>query len=1093
MDKHKDEIAKKIRKGASVLRSSKRLNQILQRKYDYYAYELGKMAQDADIKQSPHANLRDRILGQDDFVKRQSNIIQFVALFCRDPVDDWGENMFWYYCNDSNVPLLPSFLLQLAQAFVSNTYSKKLSEICRIRGQVEDNRIVDKYSGYTIRFIDFVDEQGYDEAGFKVITGDVMEKDAGEAFLEVVAKNGEQKRRIFENETSEKIFAIYKSISSTLGLPLDSIEDFVLQSANEVIRVDVKSKEKYELDSEMAEKQNKKRPPPYEMYYNKSMILIVSGIILVGIQTAIPPFKIHKTNPGCARSFRGFPENGGSSEDLSGLQYLACVINKLKNTFSPWNSIKPIPLPILTEQLRKTIELTIVKRSVFMELYAKKREYNVLFPELEVPENVALQKWLHFMPPLIKYDVSKKLRGLSAQFKQELDETQRTSTSKQREVISIYKSKCALFGTSIIQQINAIVSAKDIVLRTASNLGFLENACCNDRNSLRALDYFIEEDKNIAVHAKMVEGWEKVLHEVNGRSRAPYLFHSQNTRIQYPPIHKEHTDANIYTTFIHYLNLDKDLPIPEPMRAFMTEKPHGYQSHWNLLEKMEFLKTHGKRFTLGQLHQLMHIVHEQNVVDLNLRKVQGSAVDALRDLLQYFDDHYGMNDAGLDYEFRLRLQAVLDKYDPSAMVSAVNDETTKLNKWLILSNEEYLDRLGDFLDKHGNLSRTAFRQLQELLANIHMWNLDPTRNENEIPAAGTNETSMYTVLQFMKNSIYYMTRVYPEMICNNHINSDIVHKHWDLSPNHNKDISLFLKKYYEPLKKFKHNEVLQRVLRDLQQNMADLYLFIQHLPAFTPIHKASGEGSQTFYSLFDKRTLYLIYTNLWYSVLYKYVEATENPDYIQLDILKRRDDQRELIRNEKDPLAIQPSIAKYQNDQEAEYAEDIMEMQIVSGDQKVFQSQVAEMILAFLDIDDKNKKALDVSYEELEKRIVRSKIREKKMITDYLRDMERDERRVEDEMKKVKLGRWNVGLRAGLVKYDKERYEEERQELFQQLTNRIDVEEENIPIHRDIDELEREKMNEDYDQEGENIQGLDEDYRDGVYYEDDRDDDADYE
>ena len=1090
MEKHKEEIAENIRKNARVLRSSKRLNEIIRRKYDYYAYELGKLAQDVEIKQSPFMNLRDKILGQDDFVKKQSDIIQFVTLFCRDPVEDWRENMFWYYCIDTNIPLLPSFLYQLAQAYVTNKYDSatntytnnygaRLSEICRVQGRIEDNRIVDKHSGFTIRYIDFVEEQGYDEAGFKIITGDVMEKDEGEIFLDVVA-NVKKQNRIFESKTSEMIFAIYKSISGALGLPIDSIEEFILQSANELIRVDIKSETVYQKEVELAEKQNKKRPPPYEFYYNKSIILIVASLVLVGIQTAIPSFKIHKTNPGCAKSFRGFPENGGSAEDMSGLNYLACVLNKLKTSFVPWNSIKPIPLPVLTEQLRKTIEIVILKRSVFQDMYAKKREYNVLHPEIEIPKNVALQKWIHFMPPLVKIEVSKNLTGLSAQFKEELDNSQRTNNTKQREIISVYKSKTALFGLNIIQLINDIVSNKDIVLRTASNLGFLENACCNDRNSLRALDYFVEEDKTIAVYAKMIEGWEKVLNEVQDRSRARFLVHSPNTRVKYPLIHREYTDMNIYSAFIYYLNLDKEFPIPEPLRVFMTEKPHGYQSSWNLLEKIEFLKSQGKRFTLGQLNQLMNIIHQQNHIIIP-SSLDFTIVHGLQDLLQYFDDHYGNNDSGLDYEFRSRLKAVLEKYDENKMVSTINDETVKLNKWLINSNEEYLDRIGEFFETHGNLSTNEFNKLQRILSEIHMWNLDPTRNEYEIPKAGTDETSMYTVIQFMKNSIYYMTRVYPEIICNNHTNSDIVHKHWEFSGNHNKDIQQFLKNYYKPLDKFKHNKVLQNLLRDLQRNLTDLYLFLQYLPVGTPIHKESENKTITFYSLFDKRTLYLIYTNLWYSILYKYMEASENSDYLEMNIQEQRKENRESIQNENDPFAINPSVPRFKNNEEAEY-NDIVEMQIEIGNQKEFQRQVAEMLLAFLDMDEQNKKILDVSYEQLEKRITRSKMNEKKIITDSFRDMESDQRKAEVIMKDLKLGRWNIGLQSGLFKYDKNRYDEERSELYDKLTNKYDMDDEYMPIHQDIDQLEKEeqdKMNQDSNDEAMDIQGLGEDYRDG--------------
>ena len=115
------------------------------------------------------------------------------------------------------------------------------------------------------------------------------------------------------------------------------------------------------------------------------------------------------------------------------------------------------------------------------------------------------------------------------------------------------------------------------------------------------------------------------------------------------------------------------------------------------------------------------------------------------------------------------------------------------------------------------------------------------------------------------------------------------------------------------------------------------------------------------------------------------------------------------------------------------------------------------------------------------------------MITDFLRDMEPDERRVEDTKKALKLGRWNVGLRKGFVDYDKSRYVEERNELFNQLSNRAELEDENdIPIQMDVDELEARdnaETDEFYDQEANDIRGYRGDDADGGYYEEDMEDD----
>ena len=140
-------------------------------------------------------------------------------------------------------------------------------------------------------------------------------------------------------------------------------------------------------------------------------------------------------------------------------------------------------------------------------------------------------------------------------------------------------------------------------------------------------------------------------------------------------------------------------------------------------------------------------------------------------------------------------------------------------------------------------------------------------------------------------------------------------------------------------------------------------------------------------------------------------------------------------------------------------------------------------------MDEKHKKTVDLSYSDIEKRVTRSKLQEKKLITDFLRDMDQDERRVEDTKKILKLGRWNIGLRKGLVKYDKARYEEERKDLLNQLANQGDAEED-VVIQRDVQEIEAdeaEEVDHFYNQEANDIDGFMGDDADGAYYEEDRD------
>ena len=140
-----------------------------------------------------------------------------------------------------------------------------------------------------------------------------------------------------------------------------------------------------------------------------------------------------------------------------------------------------------------------------------------------------------------------------------------------------------------------------------------------------------------------------------------------------------------------------------------------------------------------------------------------------------------------------------------------------------------------------------------------------------------------------------------------------------------------------------------------------------------------------------------------------------------------------------------------------------------------------------------NKSSTDYTYEEIIKKVTRSKQREKKSIIDYLGNMSKEERKVEELFKMYKLGRWNVGNQKGLISYDKETYERERNELLTQLqddeTNK--QYEQVSEMRREIFDLEKDDetaQDEFYQQEANDISQLDEDYMDGNFYPEDGED-----
>ena len=86
---------------------------ILLRQQEETQYEIEKLniGFTSDIKEqiiSPYAPVRDLILSQANFPKKQQDIKRFIARFCRIGVEP-DESPYWYYDAQLSVPLLPTF------------------------------------------------------------------------------------------------------------------------------------------------------------------------------------------------------------------------------------------------------------------------------------------------------------------------------------------------------------------------------------------------------------------------------------------------------------------------------------------------------------------------------------------------------------------------------------------------------------------------------------------------------------------------------------------------------------------------------------------------------------------------------------------------------------------------------------------------------------------------------------------------------------------------------------------------------------------------------------------------------------------------
>jgi hypothetical protein len=1061
------------------------LNEIQLYKYNNLAYEIGKFVNATDILTSPYLELRDAILGQDDFTKKQQDIMRFVDKFCRYPmVDNLDESQYWFYCIDTNTKLLPIFLYRLAVEFVNGgDYQLLLDETCREIGALSDDgdAIVDKYSGFIIRKIEFSTEEGFDESGFRISTHEIMEKDMGTVMLEALKQ---PEKPVFENETSEMIYNVLYTITSNIDIPMNDTVDFVMRVSNEIMAKAIVSEASYEKERLKKEEKTGKKMDSYKDYYNEFSIIIIACVLIIRIQTAIPSFQTKKTFPGCLRSFSGYPLDSGV-EDYTGLKYIACVVEGCKSSIAPWKSIKKLNATKIADRMKVIMDKYILKRDEINELYLKKREYIVLNPDTIPNEEHSITKWHQYLPPVVQYSIVKKINNISADFHKEFIELLNNGKANQHHYYNIIKSKANQYGYAIMEAINKIVKSKDLLLKTSSLIPFMENACCNETKNYIPIVYFIEEDENIKVYLHSMLKLSSIIKDVKEISKASLLYHPNFTGIKYPTIPIGHLEENVYAAFIHYCNFDRGLPIPESYRVICNEKPAGYQVNWSLQDKKEFLKKNGKNYTVDNLYQLMSYVNNNNLVDI-MKPVEFTKVDVMKDIIDILDKS---DSQIIDSNMRDLLRNVLNTYNPVAMVLEPTVELNNLKDYLYDKNEVLKDRVFDFFKKNAAfLSKNDLTKVMTFISTISSWQDNKQTNDE-----------LYSFIQYMKNVIHSITSIYPTVIFNN-IKGYKVPKHWGLSQNDVQKVENIIEKYYESIDKFKGDNSILRLLQEVSFTLENVQLLSNNIPVISPILKDGKE----YYSIFDKNTIISLYIYLFYSILNEFIEMSDDTDLINADIVINKDNRRAVIRENAN---MSNTISSYEDELEEDYGDldmDMNEIQIKITDPLEFKERICKLLLAFLEMEEKNKKAINFTYDNIMSHTRHFKNREKKSITDFLGNMSKEDRKIEENMKKFKIGRWNVGMQKGLFQYDEATNTRETNDLMNYLMQ--DMEEGNVDIVgelmmgvynignnapmmdvNDLEQIEGENVDEFYDNEAFDIRHLAEDYTDGDYYNEDND------
>jgi hypothetical protein len=269
------------------------------------------------------------------------------------------------------------------------------------------------------------------------------------------------------------------------------------------------------------------------------------------------------------------------------------------------------------------------------------------------------------------------------------------------------------------------------------------------------------------------------------------------------------------------------------------------------------------------------------------------------------------------------------------------------------------------------------------------------------------DESIYRAMTFIKTITTNIIKLYPNIVLNKISSSmDVeIPSYWKLSERHKNAIKKGIMNSYRPFSKFENDEALSDLLRRVQTRVANIFLIMEELVCFSSIIKNNGERH---YSLLNKHSIMKLLEYLYLSVVREHIVLVD-------DII---------IQKVKAPREV--SETKSSIEVQSEFTGELMdELEIVSGDKLDLNRTLTEYLAETLVASINTKNNINYSHQEINDLVNRAKEREKDDITTKLKDMTDEERNIDTELKKHKLGDWGIGLQKGLTQYVPDFYDKE--------------------------------------------------------------------
>lgn len=784
-------------------------------KYDAIKRKIGSEVRSATTTSSPFEELRDMILGEEDFVKRQHAILKFTDAFARKASPN--EDIWWYYCIDTSTKLLPTFFRELAVAYTSGSgedYVEMLKSVNKIRGTISDDEScwVDKYSGYNICPIAFDSQEGYTEEGFKIKSRDFLD-------TEYLVENN----TVELNPMAKSIKNVANSMAIHLGIDIQNHIDFILMNTYE------------QLEKEM--NISKKKSKSTTTTNNISLIIKTLSFLIVSVQTSIPRIKRNRKYPGCDFSL---------TKDKKIVQYVACVASKIKSSILPWKSIYKWGDDQLYNELTSYTKV-LRKSDHIKRLINKRKDYDKMNPaSYEIaPQNTV---WYQFLPLLSETEIG-IVEHVTKSFVDTLYKNVIKGSNKQHKQVHIVRSKIILYAVKIQELITSTVKSESPLLYGNNGNVFLENSCCND-GEFNTYEYFSNKENTINEYNAKAREMRHLLTQLHNKATAPILFNPTNTRTIAHDIFDEYTEDTIYRAIIYYCGFQTNNQINPTLMEICGEKPE-YGDYETINEHIQSLKRTNHIYDQSQLSQLMSFVNRNNILNIEYTTTGRSNNEKIRETLIDAQD----NDIdSVDTAFIKHMTALMDTFDLGNVITDC-EEMRNMKNYLATTNGMMRENIVGFLQQY-----SVRNDIIEFIDTIDIFGNEDMETNNDT----------YSMQHFMKNAITNLARTFPNIVLNEVDYTNIkIPIHWKLSKLHESDIGKILNSHYSPLRGIYHQVDASQILNAVLSNAKHIDKLAKETYFLAPVI----EGETKRRSIFDKRLTKLIFKFYLFSIFTVYIDA----------------------------------------------------------------------------------------------------------------------------------------------------------------------------------------------------------------------------